>query len=347
MSASRRSASLPRAFTMVELLVTIAIIAILIALILPSLSGARENSRTLKCAANTRSLAQAIAVYSNDHRGRMPPAYVAADTASALPAWALRQPGDIDSEPYIHWTRMVTGDIGTDDVQPEAFMCPAAPDGGAPARRPQLGFAEPWQQRSTGLSDWQPPRMAYTVNGALMPPGTMMDHFRRKARLVDIAEVNQPERVILATEFYDDQTVGWRAIGEFDIASRSYRPIMPFIGGSTGPMNLFNEPTLGDEPRFFYPTNNSVFDLSQLKTIYTYFGTVNVITSNAITSINAVGRRHPQRTRRDGGLANFAFLDGHIDRMHPRATLERELWGDRFWGITGNNAVDKRQRVHP
>lgn len=61
-----------RAFSLVELLVVIGIIALLIAILLPVMSKAREQSRRTKCLANLRSIGQALFVYANNHRDRLP-----------------------------------------------------------------------------------------------------------------------------------------------------------------------------------------------------------------------------------------------------------------------------------
>ena len=61
-----------RAFSLIELMVVIGIIAILVALLLPTLTRVRESANTVKCAAQLRQIGQAIHNYAGAHDGMLP-----------------------------------------------------------------------------------------------------------------------------------------------------------------------------------------------------------------------------------------------------------------------------------
>ncbi len=68
-----RSATGPRpAFTLLELLVSVGIIAVLISITLPALGSARESAKRVRCLANLKGVGVGLQVYLNEHQGILP-----------------------------------------------------------------------------------------------------------------------------------------------------------------------------------------------------------------------------------------------------------------------------------
>lgn len=67
-----RNSSTQPGFTLVELLVVISIIALLLAILLPALSRARDLANRTKCASNIRGKTQADLLYATERGGRLP-----------------------------------------------------------------------------------------------------------------------------------------------------------------------------------------------------------------------------------------------------------------------------------
>src|ERR1700691_1609188 len=74
-----------KAFTLVELLVVIAVIAILAALLLPALSGAKDQAVRTDCENNERQQILAFTMYAGENKEFLP-----VDTG-AYQAWDLQQ----------------------------------------------------------------------------------------------------------------------------------------------------------------------------------------------------------------------------------------------------------------
>jgi prepilin-type N-terminal cleavage/methylation domain-containing protein len=105
-------------FTLVELLVVVAIVALLLAVLLPSLSKARESARRAICLANQHQLHLAATIYSNEWQGWLP----YRGTSPHGPHMAFFDgPGYVDNRPL--WVGYL-GDYTAEHSSP-SFYCPS------------------------------------------------------------------------------------------------------------------------------------------------------------------------------------------------------------------------------
>ncbi len=89
----------PRGFSMVELLVVLAVVMILTSLLMPGLQSARHSAYTVVCGANQRQIGIGFLLYSEDHNGH-------------LPVSLLQEQGD-----YAEMMAVTTGDQGESSPQ--------------------------------------------------------------------------------------------------------------------------------------------------------------------------------------------------------------------------------------
>lgn len=92
---TRRTTRHPRAFTLVELLVNVAIIAILLSVLLPVVTLAREKVRAYSCLSNLRQIGLASTMYAQDN-----------DERFASPGWNAYDWLPDRHQPYLHSWRV-------------------------------------------------------------------------------------------------------------------------------------------------------------------------------------------------------------------------------------------------
>jgi prepilin-type N-terminal cleavage/methylation domain-containing protein len=76
-----------KGFTLVELLVVIGIIAVLIGMLLPALSKARDSAKRVQCLSNLKQIAVAYNLYQVNHNGLMPLWYPYSTRQLSTLAW--------------------------------------------------------------------------------------------------------------------------------------------------------------------------------------------------------------------------------------------------------------------
>src|SRR5258708_4643018 len=93
----RSSRRLPRAFTLVEMIVVIGILVLIMAAIAPMLGKAAKSARRARVQSDMQVIGQALESYRTDHRDY--PRYLATDpltptiSGAELLCWALMAPG--------------------------------------------------------------------------------------------------------------------------------------------------------------------------------------------------------------------------------------------------------------
>jgi prepilin-type N-terminal cleavage/methylation domain-containing protein/prepilin-type processing-associated H-X9-DG protein len=342
-----------RGFTLVELLVVIGIIAVLVGILLPSLSKARESANTIKCSANLHAVGQAMAIYLVTYNNTFPAAYVyqymtlnGGSEQPTAPVWG-----------YTHWSSFIYGDrlangapsngsIYTSQFGWDMFTCPSIEQGGLPPTNTYVGNLSPGQtvdamapspapHATWNGCDQQAPRNAYTVNEALCPRNKFVLNFQGNAsrvyKFVRTAQVPHSASTILATEWNPNWQIV-EDVGEVsgNLVCKSHRPITGFVG-LLGEVDLSLLPPYGGGLGGNLPTYRKVTvnDLQLNPTIG----------ASIRTRLDWVGRNHGSK-KIDGrgwntGLSNFLYVDGHVETKSIRDTLSPKFeWGDDCYTLS-------------
>jgi len=170
-----------KAFTLVELLVVIGIIAVLIGILLPALTKAREQANTVKCESNLRGIGQAFAQYLAENQDTFPPSNFYTGLNVNL-STGTQSPGT-PINGYTHWSALINGagvwerasdylmsnptTINAPQLAPflstaawGQFQCPSLENGGLPPANTYQGNNDLGIQNEAGPNeiDLQAPR---------------------------------------------------------------------------------------------------------------------------------------------------------------------------------------------
>lgn len=320
----------PRAFTLVELLVVIGIIAVLIGILLPALSSARETANAVKCAANLRAIGQGFALYLASNKQTFPAAYRYYGANKFIGAPEQEQP-----EPtygYQHWSYFI---YGAGKASAEAFKCPSLEKGGlAPTNTSSENRDDGQTNEQNGIVDDQAPRMSYTVNEAICPRNKFRKDSSRAggrvpAQFVRAGTIKGSATTVLATEFWSD----WRIVstGNPEGVVKSHRPVHAFRGlaGDELDLNSISPPSNGSLP-VLQRVKPNVAELP---------GWVIGNGNQGLTRLSWVGRNHGRArggtnnaNPKNGPRTNFLYVDGHVETKIIEQTLAPKFeWGEKCY----------------
>jgi prepilin-type N-terminal cleavage/methylation domain-containing protein/prepilin-type processing-associated H-X9-DG protein len=138
---------LRRGFTLVELLIVIGIVVLLLAILLPALSKARQQAWQVQCASNERQILLAVFMYADSNRGVLPLPAVNTNYAGQ----SNEMIGMITDGQYDYRNGALWPFVGTKDPmgRERLFTCPADPE-------PRIWI--------NGLSHGSPRNFSYNFN---------------------------------------------------------------------------------------------------------------------------------------------------------------------------------------
>jgi prepilin-type N-terminal cleavage/methylation domain-containing protein/prepilin-type processing-associated H-X9-DG protein len=328
------------AFTLVELLVVIGIIAVLIGILLPTLNRARLASQTVKCASNLRSIGQGMNVYLAENRQTYPAAY----TYDGMTINGNTQTPDAAVNGYVHWSsylyRKTGGGQPTDRMFKttegwDAFQCPSMDKGGLPPTNtfPQNSDGNP-NDNGAAVIDAQAPRLAYTVNEAICPRNKFVLGFQgavRTYQFVRSSQIKRNSETILATEW----TPLWQLAADAgrtspELVCKSHRPVHGFLDNAGGQPNIDQV-----QPGTFGRTGSTYRRVRPNELL----GDPRPDTGIPVSRLDWVGRNHGRKTLENGvdrRKSNFLYCDGHVETKHITETITPWQWGEKFYSLRPN-----------
>ncbi|MCC5843615.1 MAG: DUF1559 domain-containing protein [Verrucomicrobia bacterium] len=169
-----------RGFTLIEMLVVIAIIALLVAIITPTVSRAMDGAKTTQCMSNLRQAGLALTMYAAENHGYLPPA------------------GSWGGQSAPTWYNTIAEYLGSDVVDIRDGEI-ASISRACPAWQGRRDVPESARATKPGFGMTIHPRAGSARNGQPNVAGPVLNRFR----LISISDFDVPTRTILLGDSSD------------------------------------------------------------------------------------------------------------------------------------------------
>ncbi len=273
------------AFTLVELLVVIGIIALLVGILLPALSHARQQANLIVCQTHMRQLGQAIALYVVDNQGTLPYGYWNGGTVSTLAGdWSTLLVYELNSRYGTSYTEQSKANGGMDPYNRGIFLDVDTVAGDAPVHYSCHPRIMPDINNTTKDPD--------PTNPVRLQPAKL-SHIQRSAEIIMLMDGAQWQTNGTDSNYWGVQAVGWALdnwrFGEFQ---------------GRGGTNMY-----GSAPLDYLEFNNANADNGSPLDIGP-----NTDTANNMAFLWANCTNGQIRFRHMNNKAgNFLFCDGHVE----------------------------------
>jgi prepilin-type processing-associated H-X9-DG protein/prepilin-type N-terminal cleavage/methylation domain-containing protein len=314
--ATRSSHASDEAFTLVELLVVIGIIAVLIGVLLPALNKARQSAANLACMANLRSIGQGLNIYAAANKGSLPPGYWnGSDPNSSRPNgppvsdpnrrtdWRLLVQSVLVKTKGTSYVDAASGGSNESAVANNVFVCRDVPEnvgvltyGSHPRLMPSIDSAEP--------------RILLFTGKVVYPAPYRIAKIRRAAEVMLIADGNLAPIGSFNNRLQSNATLG-------SLDRNAWKGGAP---GSCTPGFLLDD----------YGTNGMLPNYAPDSSIDLSFDTTNKINVDIPTNgdTNPAGFGNIRFRHLNNSAANTLMADGHVEthkfKDKTNVTLKRK-----------------------
>ena len=239
-----------KGFTLVEMLVVIAVIVILVALLLPAISAAKRKARRIACTNNLRHIALGVRMYSDDSHDASPSLGGAGLTGTnVVPLYSA----------YKELMKSYVGLNGVSPAQDKLFQCPADIFYPSWIISPA---ASPIQFVHKSLHDdpsWD--FSSYAFNGGDNVARTFFKKTLAYPGLggVMLSSVKHPTRTVLVTEVAAFGPWSWHDPSSHGVAHKSgtlyddSKNVVSFVDGHVSYIKIHREPDRYGLPRMSRP----------------------------------------------------------------------------------------------